>query len=121
VGHLLRLARPDDTEVGGPLVEGSDSSVDVFVGRFQRIFQGLAQEIRAARRALRENEHLRAENHELRQALRECVESCGRYLTPLLEDRDGDPERDDHARARDAVERGRRLLDDGRLRLRGPG
>jgi hypothetical protein len=117
VAHLLRLARHDDNEVGGALAQDDDSAVESFAGRFQRIFQGLAQEIRAARQAIRENEHLRTENRELRQALSDCVECCGRYLAPLLEDRDGDPDQDDHARARDAIERGRLLLDEGRLRL----
>jgi regulator of replication initiation timing len=114
VAHLSRLARQ-----GAELVEEEDS-VSTFTDRFQRIFQGLAEEIREARRAIRENHHLREENRKLREALSDCVEACGRYLAPMLEDRSSDPEQDDHARARDAIERGRGLLEDSRLRLLGP-
>jgi hypothetical protein len=108
--------------VEGSLVPDEAGAVDDFAGRFQRIFQGLAEEIRDARRALHENERLRQENEQLREALAECVESCGRYLSPTLGERLSDPEQEDHERARVALERARRLLEgDGPPRLTGPG
>jgi hypothetical protein len=125
VANLSRLARQvdliedQDPEVGGTLVEDGEASLASFVGRFQRIFHGLAQEIREARRAIQENHRLREDNRQLRHALNDCVEACGRYLAPLLEDSSTDPEEDDHTRARDAIARARRLLEDGPPRLAG--
>jgi hypothetical protein len=95
----------------------ADDLVD-FVGRFQRIFQGLAQEFREARRAIRENVYLREENHQLRQALSGCVDACGRFLSPCMED-STDPEGEDHVQARQALDRARQLLEDDRPRLYG--
>jgi hypothetical protein len=123
VAKLLRFAWENDPigaeqqdqggEVGGSLVEDGASSLTTFVDRFQRIFHGLAQEIREARRVIHENELLRQENEELREALGDCVEACGRYLAPMLEEHGDDPEQDDQVRAWEALDRARRLLDDG--------
>ncbi len=99
--------------------DAADDLVD-FVGRFQRIFQGLSQEIREARRAIRENVALREENRQLRQALAGCVDACGRFLSPCMED-STDPEGEDHVRARQSLDHARQLLADDRPRLSGPG
>ncbi len=117
MANLIRRARQDEVIEA----EDGEASLTTFVGRFQRIFQGLAQEVREARRVMHENHRLRQENEELREALAGCVDACGRYLAPLLEDRSADPEEDDHARARDALDRARRLLDEGSPRLPGSG
>jgi hypothetical protein len=102
----------DDSEVNS-----GEDSLATFASRFQRIFHGLAEEVREARRAIQENHRLRQENDELREALNGCVEACGRYLAPLLEDRSADPEQDDHTRACEALARARRLLEADHPRL----
>jgi hypothetical protein len=106
----------------GELIEAdglADEALETFADRFQRIFQGLARQMRQARRAIQENHRLRQENHELREALVDCVDACGRYLSPALQDRSADPDQDDHARARAALEHARCLLE-GAPRLLGP-
>jgi hypothetical protein len=80
------------------------------------VFNRIARQLREARELRQECEELREENQELREALSDCVEACDRFLGPTLEPGEHD-EGDDHARARQALDLGRRVL--ARRRLRG--
>lgn len=76
--------------------------------RLASVFNRLARQLRERRLLREENERLRDENEQLREALSDCVETCDRFLAPTLDDLV--PEDEDRARARDALEVGRRLL-----------
>jgi hypothetical protein len=77
-----------------------DVGCDDLADGLEQAFAGLAQGFRRLRA---ENRMLRDENDRLRAGLRECVEACGEYLGPLLDDAE-------HDRARAALSEARRLL-----------
>jgi hypothetical protein len=88
--HLDRLLTLTDDAAG----------CDDLADGLEQAFVGLAQGFRRLRA---ENRMLRDENDQLRAGLRECVEACGEYLAPLLDDVE-------HDRARAALSEARRLL-----------
>ena len=77
--------------------------------RLAGVLNRIARQLREARELRRENDLLRRENVELREALADCVEACDRFLAPTLEPGEH-AEDDDRARARQALDAGRRLL-----------
>jgi hypothetical protein len=81
-----------------------------FVDRFQGIFGRLAWKLREAQRVHEENETLREENRQLRHALADCVENCGDFLAPVLDDPRDDAEEEDRAAARRSLGEARQLL-----------
>lgn len=91
-----------------PLPEGLDeesaSGFADFSRRLRAAFTGLAGGLREARRAIEERDRLREENRQLRQALAECVEACGRFLPPA-------PDGDEEDEARLALRGARQLLE----------
>jgi hypothetical protein len=84
--------------------------------RLAGVFNRIARQLREARELRKECEDLRQENAELREALAGCVEACDRFLAPTLEPGDH-AEDDDQAKARQALDAGRRVL--ARRLLRG--
>ena len=86
--------------------ETREDNLANFADRLGAAMGRLGDELREGWKAREENHVLRQENEHLRSTLQACVESCERFLGPVIDADD----QDDHNAAREALDAGRRVL-----------